>query len=184
MFRVIAVLAALVLASTIEARGPRTTYSMSSVRSVSTTCANGSCAIPQSMVVPQGTVVPQSVVVPQQEAVINNPAITTTTVTTTYNALYEVNAARVRRGLRPFVEDPHLTAGAYRVAEYRASRGMAGHTHNDFAIGGVSASAGGCGALEPSWGWGTCCTYDNHTYAGAATVMGRDGKRYMQIFVR
>jgi hypothetical protein len=30
----------------------------------------------------------------------------------------------------------------------------------------------------------SCCVYDNYTYGGAAYVTGRDGKRYMHLFVR
>lgn len=101
-------------------------------------------------------------------------------------ALQEVNAARARRGLRPFQPDPLLAEAARRCAEVRASRRIAGHLSSDFAYlpSGASARAAGCGALEPSWGWGTCCTYDNYTYAGAAWVMGTDGRRYMHLFVR
>ena len=102
------------------------------------------------------------------------------------DALAEVNAARAARGLRPFIKDADLTAGATNVAEFRAARLIAGHTVNDFA--GLPprcmATSAGCAAWEPSWGWGSCCTYDNYTYAGAAWAMGRDGRRYMQLFVR
>lgn len=102
------------------------------------------------------------------------------------DALDEVNAARAARGLRPFVRDDSLTKGAKNVAEFRAERLIAGHTGNDFAglPDGALASASGCAAWEPSWGWGACCTYDGYTYAGAAWAMGKDGRRYMQIFVR
>jgi len=102
------------------------------------------------------------------------------------DALDEVNAARARRGLRPFLPDPLLTQAAQRCAEIRAARRIHGHLSNDFAHlpPGAHADAAGCGALEPSWGWGTCCTYENHTYAGAAWVMGSDGRRYMHLFVR
>lgn len=102
------------------------------------------------------------------------------------NALNEVNAARARRGLRPFIFDAALTQAAQSCARLRAARHIHGHLSNDFAYvpSGSRATAAGCGALEPSWGWGTCCTYENHTYAGAAWVMGSDGKRYMHLFVR
>lgn len=102
------------------------------------------------------------------------------------DALDEVNAARAARGLRPFVRDAHLTAGAINVADFRAERLIAGHTVNDFAglPAGCTATSAGCAAWEPSWGWGACCTYDNYTYAGAGWAMGRDGRRYMQLFVR
>ena len=72
------------------------------------------------------------------------------------------------------------------VAEHLQDRRIEGHLSNDFAHlpAGVSAKSAGCGALEPSWGWGTCCTYDNYTQAGAAWALGADGKRYMHLFVR
>jgi hypothetical protein len=101
-------------------------------------------------------------------------------------ALEEVNAARAARGLRPFIKDPDLTAGAINVADFRAARLMAGHTSNDFngLPVGTTATSAGCAAWEPSFGWGACCTYDNYRYAGAAWALGRDGRRYMQLFVR
>ena len=102
------------------------------------------------------------------------------------SALDEVNAARAQRGLPPYVEDPQLTAAAEGAAEYRAANLVAGHTSNDFAFlpAGATASAAGCAAWEPSWGWGSCCTYESHRYAGAAWKMGADGWRYMHLFVR
>jgi hypothetical protein len=102
------------------------------------------------------------------------------------DALAEVNAARAKRGLRPFQHDPQLTQAALQCAQIRASRRIAGHLPNDFAYlpAGSTARSAGCGAMESSWGWGTCCTYENYTYAGAAWVMGADGKRYMHLFVR
>jgi hypothetical protein len=101
-------------------------------------------------------------------------------------ALAEVNAARAARGLRPFIKDDDLTAGALNVADFRAARLIAGHTSNDFGglPVGTRATAAGCAAWEPSFGWGACCTYDNYTYAGAAYSVGRDGRRYMHLFVR
>jgi hypothetical protein len=102
------------------------------------------------------------------------------------DALAEVNAARAARGLAPFIKDPSLTAGAINVADFRAARLIEGHTANDFA--GLPARsiamAAGCAAWELSFGWGACCTYENYAYAGAAWTMGRDGRRYMQLFVR
>lgn len=100
--------------------------------------------------------------------------------------LDEVNQARAKRGMRPFKNDPQLVVAAQKCAEIRAGNLIRGHLQNDFHYlpRGARASGAGCGALEPSWGWGTCCTYENYTYAGAAVVMGRDGKRYMHIFVR
>lgn len=101
------------------------------------------------------------------------------------DALDEVNAVRAARGLRPYIKDDGLTAGAHNAARFRAERFIAGHTSNDFAAlpAGVNATAAGCAA----WGgneWGSCCTYENWTYAGAAWVRGSDGRRYMHLFVR
>ena len=61
---------------------------------------------------------------------------------------------------------------------------MTGHC-DDFAAlpPGSVASAAGCAAWHPSAGWGSCCTLENHRYAGAAYSYGRDGRRYMHIFV-
>jgi len=102
------------------------------------------------------------------------------------DALEEVNFVRKRRGLQPFIRDALLTLAARRAAQERAASLCAGHTANDFGYlpAGGSAAAAGCAAWTPDWGWGACCTYDSYTYAGAAWVMGRDGRRYMHLFVR
>lgn len=102
------------------------------------------------------------------------------------DALDEVNAVRAARGLRPFTRDDNLTRAAAGCADYRAVRFMTGHTGNDFTAvpSGAYASASGCAAWTPEWGWGSCCTYENWTYAGAAYTVGRDGRRYMHLFVR
>lgn len=109
-----------------------------------------------------------------------------TTTAKSDDALSEVNAKRTKRGLRPFLPDPLLNQAARTCARIRAANRIGGHLSSDFVHlpAGASAKAAGCGALEPSWGWGTCCTYDNYTYAGAAWVLGADGKRYMHLFVR
>jgi len=102
------------------------------------------------------------------------------------DALDEVNAARAARGLSPFLKDENLTAGAKAAAQWRAERLMTGHAPNDFAFlpTGSTATSAGCAAAEPSWGWLSCCYLDNWAYAGAAWVMGSDGRRYMHLFVR
>ncbi len=100
-------------------------------------------------------------------------------------ALAELNAARARHGLSPFIKDDLLTQGAMAVAAWRAEHLIQGHTPNDFRFlpDGAVAKSAGCGALEDSWGWGTCCTYDHWTYAGAAWARGRDNLRYMHVYV-
>jgi hypothetical protein len=102
------------------------------------------------------------------------------------DALAEVNAARAARGLPPFQRDEGLMQAAYSCAQARAAALCVGHTRNDFAAlpPGSTARATGCAAWVPSFGWGSCCTYERYTYAGAAIVMGRDGRRYMHLFVR
>jgi hypothetical protein len=102
------------------------------------------------------------------------------------DGLDEVNAQRAARGLRPFVRDEGLTQAARSCAAFRAERGLFGHTGNDFAFvpAGTSASSAGCAAYPASYGWMSCCVYDNYTYAGAAWVTGRDGRRFMHLFVR
>jgi hypothetical protein len=102
------------------------------------------------------------------------------------DALVEVNAVRVARGLRPFTCDDGLTKAALGAARFRAANLIAGHTANDFAYlpAGIQASAAGCAAWHDSWGWGSCCTYEGFTYAGAAWVRGSDNRRYMHLFVR
>ena len=113
-------------------------------------------------------------------------AIAGLSVSPTPDALDEVNATRAARGLRPYIRDDNLTAAAAGCAEFRAARLMEGHTSNDFAAlpAGTSASASGCAAWPVELGWGSCCTYDGYTYAGASYAMGRDGRRYMHLFVR
>lgn len=102
------------------------------------------------------------------------------------DALPEVNAERAKRGLPAFQNDPLLNQAALKAARLRAASFIHGHLASDFDClpQGGHATAAGCGALEPSWGWGSCCTYDNYTYAGAAWVLGSDGRRYMHLFVR
>ena len=102
------------------------------------------------------------------------------------DALAEVNAARARRGLPPFIHDPALSAAAASCADHRAQYLIAGHTSNDFNAlpRGAHAVASGCAAWPAHLGWGACCTYDGYRYAGAAFAVGPDGRRYMHIFVR
>lgn len=102
-----------------------------------------------------------------------------------HEALAEVNALRRARGLRPFVFDEALTRGAKNVARFRARRLIEGHTADDFRglPRGVRADAAGCAAWRGN-DWGSCCTFDAYRFAGAAWCRGRDGRRYMHLFVR
>ena len=144
-------------------------------------CAGGQASAPVKQPIPQP--MPKQAACPDGNCPVQLTAVVT--VTCDGDALEEVNTARARRGLRPFQRDGLLMAAARRCAEFRAANRIAGHTANDFQfVQGTTAVAAGSGALEPSWGWGTCCTHEDWTYAGAAVVMGQDGKRYMQLFVR
>ena len=129
---------------------------------------------------------PSQSTVQVRDASVVRPVSDATLPKSVDDALDEVNAERAKRGLRPFLPDPLLNEAARSCAKIRATKQIEAHLDSDFHYlpAGASATAAGCGALEPSWGWGTCCTYDNYTYAGAAWVMGADGKRYMHLFVR
>src|SRR5215470_10914821 len=107
-------------------------------------------------------------------------------VASAQQVLDEVNTARAARGLQPFILDENLARGASACAIYRAQHRLEGHTSNDFGFlpPGTHASAGGCAAWSVGSGWGSCCTYDNYQYAGAAYCVAPDGKRYMHLFVR
>jgi len=133
---------------------------------------------PQNPVTPAGGVATEA-------APAAAPA-TTPAFVTEGDGLDEVNARRMSRGLRPFLRDEGLSQAARACVQYRASYGLAGHTSNDFAFvpAGSYASSAGCAAVPTEFGWMSCCTYENYTYAGAAYVMGRDGRRYMHLFVR
>lgn len=103
-----------------------------------------------------------------------------------HEALDELNALRVARGLKPYVRDEGLTIAAANAATKRANGLIFGHLPNDFAClpSGCSADAAGCAAYPADHGWLSCCMWDSATYAGAAYAIGADGKRYMHLFIR
>lgn len=114
------------------------------------------------------------------------PAEEVRTVASAQQVLDEVNATRATRGLPPFMLDENLARGAMACALYRARNRVEGHTPNDFGFlpPGAHASSAGCAAWPVGMGWGSCCTYDNYRFAGAAFCVGPDGRRYMHLFVR
>lgn len=161
----LALVAALTLTATVEAAGRR---SVMRARSSSTTTTRGIHTQPQSV---------------KQFS----QAYLQTGQAFGEDALYEVNADRIAWGLPPLIHDPMLTIAAQQCASIRARNLTEGHLSNEYAYlpPGSWADATGCGALAPSWGWGTCCTDERqYRYAGAAVVTGRDGRRYMHLFVR
>lgn len=111
------------------------------------------------------------------------------------DGLDELNAYRAQRGLKPFARDANLSAAAGAAADYRATHLIKGHVNvnvggrqysdYDFLPAGTPrAHATGCAAAGDEWGWLSCCAEENWTFAGAAWTRGRDGKRYMHLFVR
>lgn len=143
-------------------------------------------SVPQNTMVQNAIVQNTMIVSPEQSVSQTSGTVAAASSSGCAEALDEVNATRAQRGLKPFIHDPELSKAAYAAAQVRAASRNAGHTSNDFSYvpSGSSATSAGCAAWEPSWGWGSCCTYDNYTYAGAAWVMGSDGRRYMHLYVR
>jgi hypothetical protein len=102
-------------------------------------------------------------------------------------ALSVLNADRASRGLHAYAEDPLLTHAAVAAATFRAERGIEGHTGNDFQFlpAGAYSPAAGCACWANDGSFGACCMHDTQwRYAGAATVIGRDGRAYHHLFVR
>jgi hypothetical protein len=111
------------------------------------------------------------------------------------DGLDELNQYRAQRGLKPFARDQNLSAAAGAAADYRATHLIKGHVnvvvhgrqYSDYDFlpaGSPRAHATGCAAAGDEWGWLSCCANENWTYAGAAWTRGRNGQRYMHLFVR
>lgn len=126
------------------------------------------------------------------------------------DALDQVNYERSLRGLRPYKRDHNLAIAAKGCCRYRCNNFIEGHA-NDFTFLPQECKFGpyshlyqgpaGCarwsivnhrkfnlfdknGKRYQYSGWGSCCTYENWTYAGAYYCTGRDGNKYMHLFVR
>lgn len=95
-----------------------------------------------------------------------------------YSALSELNGIRARRGLHPLVEDPALSAIAYRKASIQANRRVMYHPGG--SMGGARFEGVGMGARF------TTCYQDSRaaTVAGAATVTGANGQRYHCLLLK
>lgn len=120
-----------------------------------------------------------------QSAPVAVPAKPAATMPKASSALEEVNYLRAVAGLTPYQEDLALTAAAEACATYRAAYLIPGHADDfQFLPAGGTATATGCAAWPPQAGWGSCCIYENHRFAGAGWRLGRDGNRYMSLFVR
>lgn len=94
------------------------------------------------------------------------------------SALAELNAQRAQRGLRALVEDPSLTVIARHKASIQANRGAMFHPGG--SLGSARYEGVGVGARFIA-----CYQYATGiVYAGAATVVGRNGQRYHCLLVR
>ena len=94
------------------------------------------------------------------------------------SALAEVNMLRAQRGLAPFIEDASLSTVAYQKASIQANRGAMGHPGG--SLGGARYEGVGMGSQFVS-----CYLYSNvGRYAGAASVVGRNGQRYHCLLIR
>lgn len=111
------------------------------------------------------------------ESAETTPAVSSES-TTPESAMDEVNAIRAQQGLPEFIEDPSLTAVAYSKAAIQANRGAMGHPGG--SMGGARYEGVGMG-----YRFTTCYLYSNAgRYAGAATVVGRNGQRYHCLLIR
>lgn len=156
------------------------------------TCLNGQCQVAPLAPVVKDPVLPAPVpmTATKTETTIKEKKNKTVIKTRTTTAALDVlNQQRAQRGLRPYVFDEGLTRAAEKCASIRAANHIEGHlggNMSDFAClePGVQCSCTGAGALTPDWGFATCAMYEHWTYAGAAAVMGNDGKQYCSLFVR
>lgn len=98
--------------------------------------------------------------------------------------LDEVNEFRATKKLPAFKYDSALGAAALNIALKRAKAHLEGHTKNDFAglPSSARAEAAGCAMWKPGTGWGSCCSDEIWTYAGAAYCIN-DDMRFMDLFV-
>lgn len=104
------------------------------------------------------------------------PAVVRTTPQN--SAMAELNYTRSQRGLPALIEDPALSAVAWQKASIQANRGAMFHPGG--SMGGARFEGVGMGPQ-----FITCYQYSNvGTYAGAATVVGRNGQRYHCLLIR
>lgn len=106
------------------------------------------------------------------------PAYATASSFPSGSAMAEVNAIRMRRGLRPFIEDPALSAVARQKASIQANRGAMGHPGG--SMGGARFEGVGMGAQFTS----CYLTSSVGQYAGAASVRGANGRRYHCLLIK
>lgn len=94
------------------------------------------------------------------------------------SALSWLNARRARVGLYPLQADPRLQASAQRDAQYRASRGISGHSGS--TSGWRAEGVGMRSTVDHAGKWFMSCYTGTrqYRYAGAAAVVGRGGTYY------
>jgi hypothetical protein len=104
------------------------------------------------------------------------------------DALDDANSQRQRKGLPAFIRDDAMTEAAKACATYRAQRRIEGHVRGgmgdfQFVPKGSWADAAGCSVRDPGDPFATCCLFERWKYAGAAKVIGPDGREYHHLFV-
>ncbi len=103
-------------------------------------------------------------------------------------ALDEVNALRRARGIPELVFDATLAEAAQKCAEWRAARGVSGHTPNDFDFlpdrNYRLAVATGCAAWDVGDRFAACGLFDPKYKVAGAAVVEKNGKRYTHVFYR
>jgi len=111
------------------------------------------------------------------------------------DALQSVNAMRAYVGLQPFAQDPNLSYGAEVIAQTMARQRRTGHMGWHKRYGARAEGTGMRSRPDPhGYRFLACYTADGHPsckisrgqyrYAGASSVVGRDGRTYYVLLLR
>ncbi len=102
------------------------------------------------------------------------------------DTLYALNVMRAHTGRRPYTQDPRLQYGAEAIAQEMARRRITGHIgwHRRF---GARAEGTGRRSIADHRGHRFLACYSasrRYRHAGAASVVGRDGRTYYCLLIR
>ena len=111
------------------------------------------------------------------------------------DTLHTVNAMRAYVGLRPFTPDPNLAQGAEVIAQQMASTRRSGHIGWHKRFGARAEGTGMRSGADPNgFRFLACYSADGHPscrishgqyhFAGASSVVGRDGRTYYVLLLR